>query len=181
MYGGSLCVLAGMGIQALRVSQWDTPCILRDLGTWALSVWRGAPCTRRNRDTGTPHMGGTPGILKGWTQTLRIRAGRGTHFALPGIRELRHLALPETNQHRVLESYTPSSPESKTSVTRERDSWRVLVLERRCVSNGPTDVETRSEGGRRIHCLPSRDLVSVPAPRSGETHGCTALEQRRLM
>lgn len=148
-----------MGIQALRVSQWDTPCILRDLGTWALSVWRGAPCTRRNRDTGTPHMGGTPGILKGWTQTLRIRAGRGTHFALPGIRELRHLALPETNQHRVLESYTRSSPESKTSVTRERDSWRVLVLERRCVSNGPTDVETRSEGGRRT--LPPEQRLSL--------------------
>lgn len=138
--------------------------VLAEIGTQALRIW------------GAHQVFSKPGHRRS-----AYEQRGGTHFALPGIRELRHLALPETNQHRVLESYTRSSPESKTSVTRERDSWRVLVLERRYVSNGPTDVETRSEGGRRIHCLPSRDLVSVPAPRSGETHGCTALEQRRLM
>lgn len=105
-------------------------------------------------------------ILKGWMEAdarRPSRAGRRTHLALPGIREHRLLVLPETNQHRVLESYTPSSPESKTAVTGERVSWRVLVLERRRDSDGPTGVETGSEGGRRrVHRLPGRDFVPPP-------------------
>lgn len=101
-------------------------------------------------------MGGTPGIFKGWTQTLGVRAGRGGHLALPGIGNT------GASRSRRWTSITPSSPESKTSVTGERDSRRVLVLERRRVSDGPTDVETGSEGGRRIYCLPGRDFGLFP-------------------